>query len=38
MRTYRAEFAVLDRRPVSQLRNPAIHGFEVFWPVDTGAG
>lgn len=37
MRVYRAEFSVLDRGPVRQLSNPAIHGFEVFWPVDTGA-
>jgi LmbE family N-acetylglucosaminyl deacetylase len=37
MRTYRAEFSVLDRGPVRQLSNPAIHAFEVFWPVDTGA-
>jgi hypothetical protein len=33
MRTYRSEFAVLDRGPLSQLSNPAIHGFEVFWAV-----
>jgi hypothetical protein len=32
MRTYRAEFSVLDRGPVRQVSNPAIHGFEVFWP------
>ena len=32
MRRYR-EFAVLDRGPVGQLSNPAIHAFEVFWPV-----
>jgi hypothetical protein len=38
IRTYRAEFAVLDRGPVGQLSNPAIHGFEVFWPVSDGAG
>jgi LmbE family N-acetylglucosaminyl deacetylase len=37
MRTYRAEFAVLDRGPVGQLSNPAIHGYEVFWTVN-GAG
>jgi LmbE family N-acetylglucosaminyl deacetylase len=37
MRTYRAEFAVLDRGPVGQLSNPAIHAFEVFWTVN-GAG
>jgi LmbE family N-acetylglucosaminyl deacetylase len=30
MRTYR-EFPVLDRGPVGQLSNPAIHGYEVFW-------
>jgi len=38
MRMYRAEFAVLDRGPVRQLSNPAIHGFEVFWPVADGGG
>jgi LmbE family N-acetylglucosaminyl deacetylase len=31
MRTYRSEFSVLDRGPVGQLSNPAVHGFEVFW-------
>jgi LmbE family N-acetylglucosaminyl deacetylase len=36
MRTYQAEFATLDRGPVGQLSNPAIHGFEVFWPVANG--
>ena len=36
MRAYRAEFSVLDRGPVGQLSNPAIHGFEVFWPVSNG--
>jgi hypothetical protein len=38
MRAYRAEFSVLDRGPVGQLSNPAIHGFEVFWTVETEAG
>ena len=37
MRAYR-EFAVLDRGPVGQLSNPAIHGYEVFWPVPRRAG
>jgi hypothetical protein len=37
MRTYRAEFAVLDRGPIGQLSNPAIHGYEVFWPVPNGS-
>jgi LmbE family N-acetylglucosaminyl deacetylase len=36
MRAYEAEFAVLDRGPVRQVSNPAIHGFEVFWPVPAG--
>lgn len=31
MRTYRSEFAVLDRGPLGQLSNPAVHRFEVFW-------
>ena len=35
MRRYR-DFAVLDRGPVGQLSNPAIHAFEVFWPAATG--
>ena len=33
MRVYR-EFAVLDRGPVRQLSNAAIHGYEVFWDID----
>jgi LmbE family N-acetylglucosaminyl deacetylase len=33
MRAYR-EFALLDRGPVGQLSNPAIHRYEVFWGVD----
>jgi hypothetical protein len=37
MRAYR-EFAVLDRGPVGQLSNPAIHGYEVFWTVDGTRG
>jgi hypothetical protein len=37
MRAYRAEFAVLDRGPVGQLSNRAIHGYEVFWLVQDGA-
>lgn len=36
MRTYQAEFSVLDRGPVGQLSNPAIHAFEVFWLVPNG--
>jgi LmbE family N-acetylglucosaminyl deacetylase len=36
MRTYRSEFAVLDRGPLRQLSNPAIHGYEVFWPAPNG--
>jgi hypothetical protein len=36
MRVYRAEFSVLDRGPVGQLSNPAIHGFEVFWAAPDG--
>jgi hypothetical protein len=36
MRAYRAEFATLDRGPVGQLSNPAIHGFEVFWSGPNG--
>jgi hypothetical protein len=33
MRTYRSEFPVLDRGPLRQLSDPAIHAFEVFWCV-----
>jgi hypothetical protein len=36
MRVYQAEFSVLDRGPIGQLSNPAIHGFEVFWPAPNG--
>jgi hypothetical protein len=36
MRRYR-EFAMLDRGPIGQLSNPAIHAYEVFWPVHDGA-
>jgi hypothetical protein len=36
MRVYRAEFSVLDRGPIRQLSNPAIHGFEVFWTASNG--
>jgi hypothetical protein len=32
MRAYR-EFPLLDRGPVGQLSNPAIHRYEVFWAV-----
>jgi hypothetical protein len=35
MRVYRTEFSVLDRGPVGQLSNPAIHGFEVFWAASS---
>lgn len=38
MRAYRAEFAVLDRGPVGQLSNPAIHAYEVFWSTTNGTG
>jgi LmbE family N-acetylglucosaminyl deacetylase len=36
MRTYRAEFATLDRGPLGQLSSPAIHGFEVYWTLADG--
>jgi hypothetical protein len=36
MRVYRSEFSVLDRGPIRQLSNPAIHGFEVFWAASNG--
>jgi LmbE family N-acetylglucosaminyl deacetylase len=36
MRSYR-EFAVLDRGPIRQLSNPAIHAYEVSWAVNGGA-
>ena len=33
MRAYRTQFAALDGGSVGLLRNPLIHGFEVFWEV-----
>jgi hypothetical protein len=33
MRTYRTQFAMLDRGPVGQLSSPRVHAFEVRWPV-----
>lgn len=33
MRTYRTQFPMLDRGPVGLLSTPAIHSYEVFWPV-----
>lgn len=33
MRTYRSQFPALDAAPVGRLRNPLIHGHEVFWDV-----
>jgi LmbE family N-acetylglucosaminyl deacetylase len=35
MQAYRTQFAVLDGGPIGMLRNPLIHGFEVFWEVRT---
>jgi LmbE family N-acetylglucosaminyl deacetylase len=32
MRCYASQFAMLDQGPVGRMRNPRIHGFEVFWP------
>ena len=31
MRTYRTQFPTLDRGPVGQLSNPAVHRYELFW-------
>ena len=31
MQAYRTQFPALDGGPVGLLRNPVIHGFEVFW-------
>lgn len=31
MRAYATQFPSLDRGPIGQLSNPAIHRFEVFW-------
>jgi LmbE family N-acetylglucosaminyl deacetylase len=31
MRTYRSQFAMLDRGPIGQLSERRVHGFEVFW-------
>jgi len=33
MRTYRTQFAMLDRGPIGLLSTRIIHSFEVFWPV-----
>jgi hypothetical protein len=33
MRTYRTQFPALDRGAIGQLSNPAVHMFELFWPV-----
>jgi LmbE family N-acetylglucosaminyl deacetylase len=33
MQAYRTQFAVLDGGPIGLLRNPLIHGYEVFWEV-----
>lgn len=33
MRAYRTQFAALDGGSIGLLRNPLIHGFEVFWEV-----
>jgi len=33
MQAYRTQFAVLDGGPIGVLRNPLIHGYEVFWEV-----
>jgi LmbE family N-acetylglucosaminyl deacetylase len=33
MQAYQTQFAALDGGQVGLLRNPAIHGFEVFWEV-----
>jgi LmbE family N-acetylglucosaminyl deacetylase len=35
MREYRTQFAALDGGAIGLLRNPAIHGFEVFWEVNA---
>lgn len=37
MRTYRTQFAALDGGSVGLLRNPLIHGFEVFWDVPANS-
>lgn len=33
LRTYGTQFPSLDRGPVGQLSNPAVHCYEVFWDV-----
>lgn len=35
MRTYRSQFALLDRGPIGQLSDRRVHGFEVFWRMGT---
>ena len=36
MRAYATQFPMLDRGPVGQLSTPAVHGYEVRWPVAAG--
>ena len=36
MRAYRTQFPALDGGPIGRLSNPAVHAFEVFWPVRAG--
>lgn len=36
MRTYRSQFPMLDRGPIGQLREPQVHGHEVFWSLRPG--
>ena len=36
MRAYRTQFPALDGGAIGRLSNPAVHGFEVFWPVRAG--
>jgi LmbE family N-acetylglucosaminyl deacetylase len=33
MEAYRTQFAALDGGPIGALRNPLVHGFEVFWRI-----
>ena len=36
MRTYRTQFPALDGGAIGRLSNPAVHAFEVSWPVQAG--
>jgi LmbE family N-acetylglucosaminyl deacetylase len=34
IRTYRSQLAAIDGGPLQVVTNPAVHGYEVFWPIE----